>query len=372
MPSSVRDGGNDPRCHRHRRRAFGIRGCDRLGPGRVPCRAGRESRVSTPQGLRRVHVGDQPSGSRDAGCRGCLDPERGAGDTPAGALLRREVDPGGDARRCRIRARPWARHSRHAAGRSGAQAGRRDPPAVPRRPTHGGSGATRGGDHVRRRHGDAAGAGACRRPRHLGARPAPDAAVQGEPSGRPSRVQGAFSRRTPRRGFDAAPVVPGGLRGHGSGRSGPLSLSCCVRRDVLASIRNPRESAAQALHRHLVGSCRGVREALDGAELHGPWLAAGPIRPGAHVQYENDIFRVGTLAGEAHPIVAEGIAMAIQSGWLLARELAGAEFATEDGGVRPACVTPRPGAGTSRRAFAPRTCSPRSRCGRRPFRGLSA
>ena len=143
---------------------------------------------------------------------------------------------------------------------------------------------------------------------------------------------------------DLMPLLsfPGGYGGMVRVDRGLLSLSCCVRRDVLASIRNPRESAAQALHRHLVGSCRGVREALDGAELHGPWLAAGPIRPGAHVQYENDIFRVGTLAGEAHPIVAEGISMAIQSGWLLARELAGAEFATEDGrrqaGVRYAAA----------------------------------
>ena len=29
--------------------------------------------------------------------------------------------------------------------------------------------------------------------------------------------------------------------------------------------------------------------------------------------------RVGNAAGEAHPLVAEGISMAIQSGWLLAR-----------------------------------------------------
>src|SRR5439155_26475996 len=33
------------------------------------------------------------------------------------------------------------------------------------------------------------------------------------------------------------------------------------------------------------------------------------------------LFRVGNAAGEAHPVVAEGISMAMQSAWLLARRL---------------------------------------------------
>ncbi|TIQ73257.1 MAG: monooxygenase, partial [Mesorhizobium sp.] len=53
----------------------------------------------------------------------------------------------------------------------------------------------------------------------------------------------------------------------------------------------------------------------------GPWLAAGPIRPGIRSSYERDIFRVGNAAGESHPVIAEGISMALQSGWLLACEL---------------------------------------------------
>ncbi|RVD63191.1 monooxygenase, partial [Mesorhizobium sp. M4A.F.Ca.ET.029.04.2.1] len=63
---------------------------------------------------------------------------------------------------------------------------------------------------------------------------------------------------------------------------------------------------------------------LEGARLDGPWLAAGPIRPGIRACYEHDIFRVGNAAGESHPIIAEGISMALQSGWLLASELGGA------------------------------------------------
>ena len=124
---------------------------------------------------------------------------------------------------------------------------------------------------------------------------------------------------------DLMPLLsfPGGYGGMVWADDGRLSLSCCVRRDVLVQLRRKLRtaSAADAVHRHLLDSCRGVRDALDGARLAGPWLAAGPIRPGIRPRYAADLFRVGNCAGESHPIVAEGIAMAIQSGWLLAVEL---------------------------------------------------
>ena len=106
---------------------------------------------------------------------------------------------------------------------------------------------------------------------------------------------------------------------------GRLSLSCCIRRDVLAEARRAfgNAPAADALHRHILASCRGAREAIGNASLDGPWLAAGPIRTGIRTGYELDIFRVGNIAGESQPIIAEGITMAMQSGWLLASELAG-------------------------------------------------
>ena len=63
------------------------------------------------------------------------------------------------------------------------------------------------------------------------------------------------------------------------------------------------------------------REAIGHASLDGPWLAAGPIRPGIRSRYDQDIFRIGNIAGESHPIIAEGISMAMQSGWLLADQL---------------------------------------------------
>ncbi|TGR90585.1 monooxygenase, partial [bacterium M00.F.Ca.ET.191.01.1.1] len=89
----------------------------------------------------------------------------------------------------------------------------------------------------------------------------------------------------------------------------------------LARERGGHVSAAEAVEHHIMATCRGARAALQQACLDGPWLAAGPIRPGIRAGYEKDIFRVGNAAGESHPIIAEGISMALQSGWLLALEL---------------------------------------------------
>jgi flavin-dependent dehydrogenase len=101
-----------------------------------------------------------------------------------------------------------------------------------------------------------------------------------------------------------------------------------VRRDALAEMREsyPHMSAAQAVHRHILASCPGVAATIGDASLDGEWLAAGPIRPGIRPGYAKDIFRVGNIAGESHPVIAEGISMALQSGWLLASELASANF----------------------------------------------
>ncbi|TPI11974.1 NAD(P)/FAD-dependent oxidoreductase [Mesorhizobium sp. B4-1-3] len=129
---------------------------------------------------------------------------------------------------------------------------------------------------------------------------------------------------------DLMPLLtfPGGYGGMVLADHGRMSLSCCIRRDMLIRLRGglARErdghvSAAEAVEHHIVATCRGVREALEQARLDGPWLAAGPIRPGIRVGYAADVFRVGNAAGESHPIIAEGISMALQSGWLLAMEL---------------------------------------------------
>ncbi len=124
---------------------------------------------------------------------------------------------------------------------------------------------------------------------------------------------------------DLMPLLsfPGGYGGMVHSDGGRVSLSCCVRRDHLAACRqrHPRVGAGEAVIRHIKDSCAGVHSALDGARNDGTILSAGPIRPGIRARHADGVFFVGNAAGEAHPIVAEGISMAMQSAWLLCRRL---------------------------------------------------
>jgi flavin-dependent dehydrogenase len=115
-------------------------------------------------------------------------------------------------------------------------------------------------------------------------------------------------------------LFPGGYGGLVHTDAGEVSFSCCIRRDALADCRARRGGAAgEALIAHAMTHNRALRDALEGARREGSWLSAGPIRPGIRRVADAGIFRVGNAAGEAHPLVAEGISMAIQSAWLLAR-----------------------------------------------------
>lgn len=118
-------------------------------------------------------------------------------------------------------------------------------------------------------------------------------------------------------------VFPGGYGGLVQSDGGRVSLSCCVRRDALAAARRAHRglSAGDALLMHIVETNRGVREALATATREETWLAAGPVRPGIRAFRRGGVFAVGNAAGEAHPIVAEGISMAIQSSFLLCERL---------------------------------------------------
>jgi len=118
-------------------------------------------------------------------------------------------------------------------------------------------------------------------------------------------------------------AFPGGYGGMVHTNEGRASVSCCIRRDQLERCRrtNPGISAAEAVLVHISNSCRGVREALAGASLESPWVSAGPIRPGIRPRFTGGIFCIGNAAGEAHPILAEGISMSIQSAWLLCERL---------------------------------------------------
>ncbi|STY29312.1 FAD dependent oxidoreductase [Legionella wadsworthii] len=114
-------------------------------------------------------------------------------------------------------------------------------------------------------------------------------------------------------------AFPGGYGGIVHSSMQKVTLSCCIRRDVLHDLRlkNPGLKAGEITYQYLLRQSRGVREVLGDAERVNSWLAAGPIRPGIRKCYQDGIFFVGNMAGEAHPIVAEGISMGMQSAWLL-------------------------------------------------------
>ncbi len=159
----------------------------------------------------------------------------------------------------------------------------------------------------------------------------PEDASRAEPSRRaPPRDSDLFAFKGNFSGAaldaDLLPVLafPGGYGGMVIAENARLTLACCVRRDRLQAIRAeaPGVKAALAVQGYLEANCRGVRRALANAKLQDEWLSVGPIRPGIRLPARSpDTFVIGNAAGEAHPILGEGISMAIQSAWLLAAEI---------------------------------------------------
>ncbi len=102
------------------------------------------------------------------------------------------------------------------------------------------------------------------------------------------------------------------------------TLAFCVRRDTLTQCRRamPGGKAADAAARHVRASCRDVDVMLSGSRQLGAWLSVGPLQPGVRMSDSGQgAFLVGNAAGEAHPIIGEGLSMAIQSAWMLAHIL---------------------------------------------------
>jgi 2-polyprenyl-6-methoxyphenol hydroxylase-like FAD-dependent oxidoreductase len=119
-------------------------------------------------------------------------------------------------------------------------------------------------------------------------------------------------------------AFPGGYGGMVLGDHGHLTFAFCIRRDTLRRCREDSSESAAALaaQAYVARHCAGVRDALAHAELDAPWLAVGPIRPGVRSPWRDDaVFAIGNSAGEAHPILGEGISMAIQSAWMLCEVL---------------------------------------------------
>jgi 2-polyprenyl-6-methoxyphenol hydroxylase-like FAD-dependent oxidoreductase len=99
-----------------------------------------------------------------------------------------------------------------------------------------------------------------------------------------------------------------------------LTIAGCIRRDTLAGWRGhlPGTSAGAAFEQYLRASCRGVRETLADALRSAPWLSIGPLRPQIRLKKPDRLFSVGNAAGETHPLIGEGMSMALQSAFLLA------------------------------------------------------
>lgn len=117
----------------------------------------------------------------------------------------------------------------------------------------------------------------------------------------------------------------GGYGGMVVAGNGIMTLACCIRRDSLMSYRSRTDATriGEIVESCLKQNCTGVSDVLSGARRDGPWLGAGPIRPGIRMpRHGGHAFLVGNAAGEAHPIIGEGISMAMQSAWLLCGYLA--------------------------------------------------
>jgi flavin-dependent dehydrogenase len=125
---------------------------------------------------------------------------------------------------------------------------------------------------------------------------------------------------------DLLPVLcfPGGYGGIVLAGEQLATLACCIRTDHLQRCRVRQAlPAAAAVESYLRAQCAPLAYALAGAERRGAWLAMGPLRPGIHLSDSQavaggpEVFRIGNAAGEAHPIIGEGISMALQSAALL-------------------------------------------------------
>jgi flavin-dependent dehydrogenase len=112
----------------------------------------------------------------------------------------------------------------------------------------------------------------------------------------------------------------GGALDLGGGRG---TFACCVRRDRIGALRaaRPQSPAGEAIFRAALERAPALRAALGHARRDGAWLAAGPLRPGMRGVYRDGVFAIGNAAGEVHPMIGEGISLALRSARLLSAEL---------------------------------------------------
>jgi 2-polyprenyl-6-methoxyphenol hydroxylase-like FAD-dependent oxidoreductase len=118
-------------------------------------------------------------------------------------------------------------------------------------------------------------------------------------------------------------LFSGGYGGMVISDDGLATLACCIRADRLDALRRaaPGKPAGEVIEAMLKRECRGVGDVLHTAVRQGAWMASGPLAPGVRLQSKEKVFRIGNAAGEAHPIIGEGMSMALQSAWLLCEKL---------------------------------------------------
>jgi len=186
-----------------------------------------------------------------------------------------------------------------------------------------------------------------------------DAAAEHRTGKRPGDLfafKANFSGARLARGLLPVLSFAGGYGGLVIAEGGLLTLAGCIRRDALATCRSVARglAAGEAFEGWLCRSTAALREVLAGARREGPWLGTGPLQPGIRRLWNrtDGRFYVGNAAAEAHPLIGEGITMALQSAGLLCAALiaAGRERRSADALRRVAGAYE----GEWRNAFAPR------------------
>lgn len=114
--------------------------------------------------------------------------------------------------------------------------------------------------------------------------------------------------------------LPGGYGGMVVSDRGRTTIACCIQRGTLRQLRQIRPgSAGDTIESYLHSSCAGVAAALRMAHREGSWHAVGPLRTGFHPRNVWGVPRIGNAAAEAHPLIGEGICMALQSAAVFAQ-----------------------------------------------------
>jgi 2-polyprenyl-6-methoxyphenol hydroxylase-like FAD-dependent oxidoreductase len=115
--------------------------------------------------------------------------------------------------------------------------------------------------------------------------------------------------------------LPGGYGGMVVSDRGRTTIACCIRRTTLRQQREQARgaSAGDVVEAYLRSSCGGVADVLRTAHREDTWHAVGPLRTGFHPRSVCGIARIGNAAAEAHPLIGEGICMALQSAAILGK-----------------------------------------------------